>query len=69
MSTENNVIIVRHLFEFVDEDGTFVFEIINDETIVDDFMTDINRRAEQLDRAFYDFDGAIDTGAESAWVG
>jgi hypothetical protein len=69
MGTENNVTVVRHLVEFIDEDSAFLFEVINDKAIVNDFMADINRRAEQLDCPLHDFDGAIDTGAESAGVG
>jgi hypothetical protein len=39
---------------------------VDNEAIVDNFMPDIDRRAEPLDRQLDDLDGAIDSGAKAA---
>src|SRR5690606_2786431 len=60
---------VGDLIEFLDEDRTTAAQVINHEAVVDHFMTHVDRRAERLDRALDDLDGAIDTGTETAGVG
>jgi hypothetical protein len=56
-------------FEFVDEDGALLLEIVDHEAVVHNLVTYVNRRAEELDSAFDDLDGAIHSGAESTRVG
>jgi hypothetical protein len=58
-----------HFGEFLDEDRAFCLEVVDDEGVVDDFVADVDRRAELFQRAFDDGDGAVDAGAEAAGIG
>jgi len=60
---------IGNLVQFFDEHGPALAQVIDDKAVVDNFMAHVNRRAEQLQRPFHDADGAIDAGAETAWVG
>ena len=60
---------VRHLVELLDEHGAEAAQPLDDVAVVHHFVTHVDRRAEQLDRALDDVDGAIDAGAEAARIG
>src|ERR1700722_8378318 len=69
MRAENNGGTVGHFVEFVDEHGAARPKSVDDETIVYDFVTHIDRRTERFQRALDDLDRAVDAGAESTGVG
>ncbi len=69
MRTEYDMRMVWHLIQFFDKYCAFFFQVVNHESIVDDFVADINWCAEQFDRSLDDFDSAINPGAKPAWVG
>ena len=58
-----------HLVEFLDEDRSLAREIVDDMSIVHDLAAHIHRWAVAIDRALDDRDRALDTGAESPWLG
>ena len=60
---------VGHFMQFVDEDGAFVAQAVDDKVVVDDFMAHINWRTELRDGAFDDIDRTVDTGTKSAGLG
>ena len=51
----------------VDEDGAQSFEPAHDVVVVDDLVTDVDRRAVRLEQPLDDLDRAVDTRAERAW--
>ena len=57
---------VWDLVKLLDEDRAQASQPLDDEAVVNDFMADIDRRAEPLDRQLDDLDGAIDACAKSA---
>ena len=58
-----------HFVEFFDEYCALGLEPIDDETVMHDFMTDVDGRTEFFERTFNDGDGAFDAGAETTGVG
>ena len=60
---------LRHLAQLLDENRPETAQAIHHVAVVDDLVTHVDRRAEQLERTLDDVDGPIDTGAEDAWVG
>ena len=58
--------VVGNLVELIDEHRAELAQPIDDEAVVDDLVTHIDRRAEPLDRQLDDLDRAVDAGAEAA---
>ena len=58
--------IVGHFVELVDEHRAEILQPLDDEAVVDDFVADIDRRTEPLERQLDDLDGAVDSGAKAA---
>ena len=58
--------VIGNFIEFVDKNRAFRGQPINDKFIMDNFMTDINRRAKFFERHFNNLNRAINTGAEPA---
>ncbi len=56
----------RDLRQFLDEDRALRLQPFDDIAIVDDLVTDIDRRAIFLQRQHDDLDGAVDAGAKAA---
>jgi len=50
---------------FFNEDGAFVAQRLDDPFVVNDLVTDVNRRAIQRESPLDDFDGAFDPGAKA----
>ncbi len=50
----------------LNENRALLAQIFDDVGVMDDFVTHVNRRAVQLDRAFDDLDSPIDAGTEPA---
>ena len=50
----------------IDEDGALAAEFVHHEAVVDDFLADVDGRAEGLEGDADDVDGADDAGAEAA---
>src|SRR5437016_849378 len=69
MSREDDRAGGRHLAQLVDEDRTERAQTLHDVPVVNDLVTHVDRRSEQLDGALDDVDGTIDTSTESAGVG
>ena len=59
----------RHFAQLIDEDRAERAQALHDVPVVNDLVTHVDRRSEQLDSALHDVDGTIDTGTESAGVG
>jgi hypothetical protein len=55
--------------DFIDKDRTTGAEVFDDVAVVNDFVADVDRRAEFDQGALDDFDGALDAGAEAARLG
>ena len=58
--------VVGHFVELVDEHRAQFAQPIDDEAVVDDLMTDIDRRAESLEGELDDLDRPVDPSAEAA---
>jgi len=56
----------RHLVDLVDEMRPFAAQPLDNVTVVDDLMTDIDRRAVFLERALDDLDRPFDPGTEAS---
>ena len=69
VGAEDHVRSGRGAVEIVDEYGSFVAQSVDHVLVVDDFVADVHGRAELLDGALDDLDGALDTGAEAARSG
>jgi hypothetical protein len=59
----------RHLVQFVDEMGPLGPQAFDDMPVMNDFMPDIDRRAEFIDRPLDDLDRAFDSGAKTTRLG
>ena len=57
---------VRHLVQLLDEHRAQPAQPVDDEAVMDDFVPDIDRRPEALDRQLDDLDRAIDARAKAA---
>ncbi|MOA16758.1 hypothetical protein D3C78_1369880 [compost metagenome] len=69
MGTEDDDDIVRYLVQLFDEDGAAVAQVFHHELVVHHFVTHIDRRAEDFQRAVDDLDRPVDPRAEAARVG
>ncbi len=58
--------IVWNLVKFIDEDRSKGTQPVDHETIVDDFVPDINWRPKARERELDDLDCSVDAGAKSA---
>ena len=59
--------IIGHFVQFLDEYRPLRLQRVHDIAIVHDLVPDIDRCAILLERAFHDLDGAVHTGAKTAW--
>jgi hypothetical protein len=59
----------RNVIELFDEDRAPAAQVGHDIGVVDDFVAYVDRRAELLQGALDDLDGAVDAGAKSARLG
>ena len=66
MRREHDGPVVRHLVELIDEHRAELSQPVDDEAVVDDFVADIDRRAEPLERQLDDLDRAVDARAKAA---
>src|SRR5690606_20624688 len=69
VGAENHRGAVRHFVQFVDKNRAFFPQTVDDVTVVHHLVTYVNRRAEQFQSAFDDFDGPVNTGAKTAGTG
>ena len=60
---------VGYVVELLDEHRAHAAQAIDDEAVVHDLVTHVDRRTEQHDRALDDVDRTVDAGAESARIG
>jgi hypothetical protein len=56
----------RHVGQVLDEDRALGLEVVDDVGVVHDLVAHVDGRAELLQRALDDLDGAVDAGAEAA---
>ncbi|MND69290.1 hypothetical protein D3C80_607560 [compost metagenome] len=56
----------RNLVQFLDEDGALGFQSLDDITVMNDLVADIDRRTVLFQRQNDDLDRPVDTGAETA---
>lgn len=66
---EDYCIVVWYFVEFFDEDGVVVFEVVDYEMVVYDFMVYVDWCFQGFDCVFDDFDCMIDIGIEFMWIG
>jgi hypothetical protein len=59
----------RDLVELLDEHGAEAAQAVHHEPVVHDLVAHVDRRAEQLDGALDDVDGAVHARAEAARIG
>ena len=59
----------RHLVDLVDEMRAFAAQPLDNVPVMNDFMTDIDRRAVFLERPLDDLDRPFDPGAKSSRLG
>ena len=57
------------LVGLVDEDRSLLAQSVDDVSVVDDLVADVDGGPESFERPLDDLDGAIDAGAEAAGVG
>src|SRR3569833_1376935 len=69
MGREDNRRARRHFLQLLDEYRAEAPQPVNDVGVVHNFVPDIDRTAEQLDRALDDINRPIDSRTESTWVG
>ena len=69
MCAENHRRAIGHFVQFFNEYRSACPQVLDDVTVVHDFMAYEYRRAEPVEGAFDNFDRAVDTGAETAWIG
>ena len=60
---------IGHFVEFLDEHRADRAQPIDDVFIVNDLVTHVDRRTEQIDRPFDDVDRAIHARTKSTWIG
>ncbi len=60
---------VRYLAQFIDEHRAARTQAIHHVAVMHHLVAHVDRRAEQLQRALDDLDGAIDAGTEAARIG
>ena len=68
MRAEDDGGTIGNLIQLFDKDGAFFYQVIDHVTIVHDFMAYVDGRRKYFQRAFHDIDGAVDAGAEAAWI-
>jgi hypothetical protein len=69
VGTEDDALTLRHLVQIFDEHCALALESFEYEAVMHDLMTYIERTAVFVERAANRFNSAIDSGAESAWLG
>ena len=69
VGAEYYCLIIRHIIKLIDEYCPCFLETIDNKAVMYDFMAHVNRRTDLFEGALDDFDGPVDTGAESAWIG
>ena len=69
VGAENHQRAIRDLVQFLDEHRAPFPKGVDDVPAVHDFMSHVNRCAVALQRHFDDFDGPVNTGAKSTWIG
>jgi hypothetical protein len=65
--SELSVVADRYLLDFIDKNRAFFTQRFDDKFIVNDFVANINGRAEFFDGFFDGFNGASNSGTKSAW--
>src|SRR5690606_890627 len=58
-----------YFVEFLHEHCTFGAQPVHHVAVVHHFVTHVDGRTEQLQGTLDDADGAVDAGAEAAWIG
>ena len=66
MSAEDDPGALRNLIQLLDEDRSRCSKLLNNVPVMDDFLSNINRRAEQVEGNSYYIDGPYNAGAKSA---
>ena len=69
MRAEHDRAAGRNVVELVDEHRALRAQVVDDEFVVDDFVANVDRRAELRQRLLDDRDGAVDAGAKAAGIG
>jgi len=68
MCAEYNGGAIRDFIQLLDKYRAFFHQVADHVTIVHDFVADVDRRGEQLQRAFDNLDGAINPGTKTTWI-
>jgi hypothetical protein len=66
VSAVNDALAFRDFIDRIDENCAFALEFLDDETVVDNFLADVDRRAEGFKSDADDVDRPDNSGAESA---
>ena len=65
MSAEDDDHIIRNLIQLFDKDRATRTQVFHHKLVVHHFVTHIDGRAEDFQRAVDDLDGAVDAGTET----
>ena len=69
MGRENAGGASRYLVHLIDKNRAGFAQAIDNEPVVHNFVADINRRAQLVESAFNNLDGAIDAGTKTTGIG
>ena len=69
MRAEDDCRAVRNFIQLLHEHRTLGTQVFDHEAVVHHFVSYVDGCTEARQRLLDDFDGAVDTGAEAAWVG
>ena len=66
MGAEHRDGVLRDVFDVLDEASTLLAQTVDNVLVVDDFVTNVDGRAIDLERSFDDVDGPDDSGTKSS---
>jgi len=69
VGAENDRCGIGDFIEFFNKNRAALFEVFDHKAVVDDFMADVDRCAEEFNCALDDFNRAVNTGAKTAGIG
>ena len=66
MRAEDGARALRHLVQFLDEDGAGIPQLVDHVLVVDDLLAHVDRRTVEIESDLHHIDRPDDTGAETA---
>jgi hypothetical protein len=69
VGAEYYAVTVRHIAQFINENGPSGTQTFDYKAVVYDFVADIDRCSQELQSTFDDIDCSIDAGAKASGIG